>query len=232
MSEKLKKETDAEAYRRLLDDNPERQLLRQRILAVRQAQIKHIKIAQPGIIEARFFDSNRILKPRHSRDIGRLIAPVKAFALLNLWFREQDGDSIAANEEDIGEAFKVWDTICESQDLGLPPYIYQIYREVVLPAWYEKNGDRAVGLEGATGLGRQDIIQKHYEVYGRFIPDWQLRQQILPMLETAGLIIQESDPNDKRKKLIYPTALLTISHSADSGNSEQNGDTFSGEIVS
>jgi len=228
VSEKLKKETDAEAYRRLLDENPERQLLKQRILAIRQVHTQHIKIAQPGIIEARFFDGNRVLKPRHARDIGRLIALVKAFALLNLWFRERHGDSIAANDSDIEAAFAVWDTICESQELGLPPYIYQLYREVILPAYRDKNSSRAEGFEDVTGklgLSRAEIVQKHFEVYGRFVPDWQLRQQILPMLETAGLIIQEADPNDKRKKLIYPTALLTISRSADSGNSEQNGDT-------
>ena len=32
----------------------------------------------------------------------------------------------------------------------------------------------------------------------------KLRQQILPMLETAGLIIQEPDIQDKRRMLIFP----------------------------
>ena len=149
--------------------------------------------------------------------IRRLIALIKAFALLNLWFRERDGDSIAANDSDIEAAFAVWEAIRESQELGLPPYIYQLYREVILPAYRDKNNGRPEGFEDVTGklgLSRGEIVQKHYEVYGRFIPDWQLRQQILPMLETAGLIIQESDPSDKRKKLIYPTALLTISGAA------------------
>jgi len=31
------------------------------------------------------------------------------------------------------------------------------------------------------------------------------------MWESAGLIIQEADLDDKRNKLIYPTTLLTIS---------------------
>jgi hypothetical protein len=233
--EKLKKETDAEAYRQSLDDNPERRLLKQRILAIRQAHIEHIKIAEPRTIEARFFDSNRILKPRHSRDIGRLIALVKAFALLNLWFRERDGDSIVANDDDVREAFKVWDGICESQDLGLPPYIYQLYREVILPAYRSKNDERSGDFEkmtGKLGLSRGEIVKRHYDVYGRLIDDWQLRQQVLPMLEAVGLIVQEADPNDKRKKLIYPTALLTISDCADSGNTGQNSDFLPGEIVS
>jgi len=125
----------------------------------------------------------------------------------------------AANEEDIDEAFKIWDTISESQELNLPPYIFHLYQEVILPAWNEKNS--VEGLVGSSGLTRQDIIQKHYKTYGRFIADWQLRQQIIPMLETAGLITQEADQNDKRKMLIYPTTPLTIS--AEQNNSESDG---------
>ena len=33
----------------------------------------------------------------------------------------------------------------------------------------------------------------------------QLRQQILPMLETAGLITQEKDISNSRKMLVFPT---------------------------
>lgn len=212
--EKIKKETDADAYQKWLDDNPERKLLKERIRAIKQENIKEIKIGSPEKIEERFFKKNKILKPRHSRDIGRLISLIKSFTLLNLWFRKKDGSVVIANDDDIEEAFKVWDAISESQELNLPPYIYNLYQEVILPAWNDKNKNRAEGFEkitGELGLTRQDIIQKHYQVYGRFIADWQLRQQIIPMLETAGLIIQEPDPNDKRKMLIYPTTPLSIS---------------------
>jgi len=53
-------------------------------------------------------------------------------------------------------------------------------------------------------LTKKEIMKKHMEVYGKPIADWQLRQEILLMLETAGLIYQEPDPEDKRKMLIYP----------------------------
>ena len=212
--EKLRKETDGEAYQEWLDNNPERKLLKERMRAIKQENINEVKISAPEIIEKRFLAENKVLKPRHSRDIGRLISLVKALALLNLWFRQRDDSTIIANEQDINEAFKLWGAICDSQELGLPPYIYQLFQEVILPAYKEKNEGRAEGFEqitGKLGLSRQDIIQKHYQVYGRFIPDWQLRQQIIPMLETAGLITQEPDPNDKRRMLIYPTTQLTIS---------------------
>jgi hypothetical protein len=42
--EKIRKETDGEAYQRWLDENPERSLLKERIRAVRQENIHEIKI--------------------------------------------------------------------------------------------------------------------------------------------------------------------------------------------
>jgi hypothetical protein len=233
IQEKIKKETDADNYQEWLNSNPERKLLKERIQAIKQENIKEIKIGSPEKIEQRFFKKNKMLKPRHSRDIGRLISLIKSFALLNLWFRKKDGSVIVANDNDIEEAFKIWDAISESQELNLPPYIYHLYHEVILSAWNDKNKDRSKEFEeltGELGLTRQDIIQKHYKVYGRFIADWQLRQQIIPMLETAGLIIQEDDPNDKRKKLIYPTTSLAISKREKENNSESRGRVKNKEI--
>lgn len=213
IQEKIKKETDANTYQKWLDDNSERKLLKKRIQAIRQENIKEIKIGSPTKIEERFLEKNKMLKPRHLRDIGRLISLIKSFALLNLWFREQNNSTIIANDEDIEEGFKIWDSISETQELNLPPYIYHLYHEVILSAWNDKNKNRAEDSEkinGELGLTRQEIIQKHYQVYGRFIADWQLRQQIIPMLENAGLILQEQDPSDKRKMLIYPNASFNV----------------------
>ena len=104
-----------------------------------------------------------------------------------------------------------------------------------MPAYNEKNAGRAEGFEevtGKIGLSRQDILQKHYKVYGRHLADWQLRQQIIPMLETAGLITQEPDPNDKRKMLVYPTTQLTISQLVKEGQLGQDVADCLGDIVS
>jgi hypothetical protein len=218
--EKIKKETDSNAYQNWLDNNPERKLLKQRIKAIKQEGVKEIKIGSPEKIEEWFFQKNKMLKPRHSRDIGRLISLIKSLALLNLWFRQKDGLTIIASNDDIEEAFKIWGAISESQELNLPPYIYHFYQEVILPAWEKKNSELDIGLK-ESGLTRQDIIQNHFRVYGRFVADWQLRQQMIPMLETAGLIIQEPNPNDKRQMLIYPTTPLTISK--EQNNSELRG---------
>lgn len=217
--EKIKKESDSALYKYDLESNPDRKLLIDRILAIKQEGIKEIKVGNPKLVEQMFLDRVKIFKPRHQRDIGRVISLIKVFALLNLWFRQRNGMIITANQDDIGEAFKVWDVISESQELGLPPFVYNLYKDVIVSAYKDKNGEP----EGAIklGLSRQDLIKKHFEVYSRFLPDWQLRQQIIPQLETAGLIIQEPDPVDRRKLLIYPTTPLTISE--DQNNSELDG---------
>lgn len=128
-----------------------------------------------------------------------------------------------------------------SQELNLPPYIYNLYKEVILPAWEAKNSDRSEVFEeitGKLGLSRQEVLDKHFAVYGRMLDSHQLRQQILPMLETAGLIVQEQDPSDKRKIMIFPSSLYQLSgvkrnsemESGVKNNEEESEDIISEEI--
>lgn len=222
--QKIRKETDSKKFQSELEENPDRTLLKERIKAIKIANIQEIRIASPEKIEEAFFTENKTLKPRHQRDIGRIISLIKALALLNLWFRENDGTAIIANDDDIAEAFKLWNVISESQEFNLPPYVYQIYKDIILPAFNEKNNNVSEGLglfSGQQGLTRREITQKHLQTYGRVLADWLLRQQIVPMLENSGLIMQEADPNDKRKILVYPTTLLTTS--IKQNNSEPDG---------
>ena len=87
----------------------------------------------------------------------------------------------------------------------MPPYIYNLYKDVIIPAYKEKNTDEnGFPADYKLGITRQDIFKAHFKAYGRMIEDFRLRQQVLPMLETAGLI-EEQDPKDKRKILIFPT---------------------------
>jgi hypothetical protein len=222
---KITKEADTTAYASLLDANPERKLLKERIIAIKEENITDVMIESPEVVQRMFFERVSILKPRHQRDIGRVISLIKVFAMLNCWYRVKRGSVIIANEEDIQEAFKIWDAIAESQELNLPPYVYNLFKDVIVQAYTDKNGT-SDGIVGKVGLTRQEILQKHYQVYGRHLPDWQLRQEILTMLETSGLVTQEVDPTDKRKMLIYPTTQLQIPQ-------EKNSELDSGvEIVS
>lgn len=202
IQERIRKETDSDTYQKWLNDDPERELLKERIKAIKSEHVKDIKIADPKLIEKIFLEKKEILKPRHQRDIGRFISLIKIFTLLNLWFRKRENNIIIADNKDIKEAMLIWDKISESQEYNLPPFIYDLYKDVIVDIWRGKNNSRV-----KFGIDRNDIVKRHFEVYGRMLPDWQLRQQIIPMLEVSGLISQEQDPNDKRKMLIRPIVI-------------------------
>lgn len=82
--------------------------------------------------------------------------------------------------------------------------------EIIIPAYKEKNEFQSQVFDETPkhGITRQEILEKHYKVYGRMLDAQQLRQQIIPVLETSGLIYQEQDPNDKRKILISPSTFF------------------------
>lgn len=201
IKEKIKKGSDTSSYINSLEADPRRRLLRDRISAIKSEQIANINIKSPELIDKMFFERTKELKPRYQRDIARIMSLTKISALLNLWFREKHGATIIANEEDINIAFKIWDAISESQELNLPPYLYDFYKKVILELYEVKQ----------RGLTKQEIIKKHSEVFHRYLPDWEYRQQIIPPLEAAGLISLEPDKEDKRKILVYPTTPLTNS---------------------
>lgn len=196
--EKVFKESDRESYAKFLEDNPKRQALKQRIEAIKSEQISEVNIEanQRKKIEDIFLKGEGLLKPRHTRDVGRVISLVKALALLNLWDRKKEGQNIIANDEDVKQAKLLWSNIAQSQEHNLPPYIYDLYLKIILPMFKEELGD--------MGITRGEIIKKHYQLYNRSITDWQLRRIILPMLETAGLIFQEPDEKDRRVMMVYP----------------------------
>lgn len=193
---KLNKESDREAHQKSLSDNPSRERLKERIRAIRDENINYIVILSMDKIEQFFMEGRRILRPRYLRDISRVVSLTKAFALLNLWHRDRHGSTIVASDDDVEQALTLWKTISQSQELNLPPYVFSIYNDIIVPLCLssEHNGFRTT---------RQEIMKKHFKLYERPLPDWQLRKEILMMLETAGLIVQERDQEDKRKTLIY-----------------------------
>ena len=205
--EKIRKETNKALYYQELQSDPDRTLLVERIRAIKAEQIKEVRIGFPEMVEEMFLKKIGALKPRHQRDIGRIVSLIKVNALLNLWFRERDEETLIANEVDVADAFDIWDKISESQELNLPPYVYNLYKDVIVPAFREKGG----------GISKKDIFRKHYEIYGRHLSDDQLRKQIIPMLEVSGLISEEQDPIDKRQVLFYPTTESTISYGTNNG---------------
>lgn len=209
IQEKIKKDSDNQHYEQWLENDSSRRLLKERIEAIRNEKIGDIKIINTDLIKDKFLNGKKVLKPRHQRDVGRLISLVKGFALFNVWFRKREGNTIIANETDIKEACSLWDKISESQEHNLPPFVYDIYKDVIVPAFEEKNIFE--NEDEPKGLTRKEIKSEYFKVHGRMIDDWRLRQQVIPMLETSGLIYEEQDPNDKRKTLIFTSEQVMYS---------------------
>lgn len=218
ISQKIERELNPEAFRNWLESDPKRKLLKERIRAISRAKIKDVRLENRDELDRIFLKEKSILKPRHQRDIGKLICIIKIFALLNLWFREREGDVIIANDNDIKEGVILWEKMADSQEYNLPPYVFNIFQEIILPA-YEEKPTVMVGMSyKKIGLTRNELIKKHYEVYKRPLQMWTLRSQIIPMLEGAGLISQEKDPNDYRQSVVYP---MKVSIDSKENNSEQ-----------
>jgi hypothetical protein len=185
---KAKKSCKKEDFKNFVESNKERQLLKLRIEAIKREHIKEIIVEDPETICDLFLENKKFLKPRHTRDIERLISIIKAFALLNLWHRKREGDKIYANEEDIDNAFELYESLYESQELNLSPFVYLIYKEILIP----------LSNEGIN-IHCEDIAKKFLEKFGRTLDIKKLQREILPALETAGLILKETDPDDRRK---------------------------------
>jgi hypothetical protein len=108
--------------------------------------------------------------------------------------------TIAATPEDVEEGFKLYEMVAPSNELGLSPFIYEIYLEVIKP----------LGQNG-QGIRKRDILRAFRDKFHRPLEYRKLRDDILPTLEGVGLITMEPDPADRREKLVYCTDVRDIS---------------------
>ena len=231
----IRKEADSAAYSAWLEQDPDRKLLKERIRAIKAEKVEDVNIPAEMIarIESVFLGGMKMLKPRHQRDAKKLMSLVKAHALLNVWFRERIGSVILANEEDVEAAVRLWEIISTAQELNLPPYLYDFYKDIILALWKEKKESLEGEFPGRIELTRQEIMTKHREVTGRLLDPEELRLRMLPMLETSGLITQEMNPDkDKRQRFVYLVSPENILGAESQNNSagEAGVDVSEGEF--
>lgn len=192
----------------LIESQPERIALKNRIIAIRSEAIMDIKIPSPEQIEERFKKMFGKLKPRHMRDIAHLIKLIKAVALLNVWHRRDNKGIITANIDDVDSAFKLWSTVIESQDMNVPPVVMSFYKQYILPAFYKKKEDSEYSMDmqdGRIGLSNRELTSYYLDKEERALNEENLRKQILPQLENSGMIsIEQPSWGDKRSKHIFP----------------------------
>jgi hypothetical protein len=185
---KIEKESDREAFQKRLLEDPKRKALKERVEAIKAARIKYIKIPEDkrSQIYKQFLEDHKFLIPRHQRDITRLLAMIKAHALLNFMNRKREGDTIIVNDDDVAEGFKLYYGVAEANELGLPPEIYRIF--IQLKPFLE-------GRE--NGMNRKEFQQWYYNTYHKVIGR-DRASDILKILDGAGLVVEQPDPSDRR----------------------------------
>ncbi len=203
-----RKESDKKKYYKELSENPLRKALIERIALIKAAGVDEIIIEDEKAVQQRFLAHIQNPQPRNQRDIKRIYSIIKSVALLNVWHRKRQGTTLYASEFDIDTGFEIWDKISLFQELEISPYLYEFYSQIILPLWNRDQTDEfgdPVPEEKKIGVTRQDMLKQYAHVYGGNLGMFRLRYDYLPNIESAGLIFQEPDPNDRRQLLTYPT---------------------------
>ena len=212
---KIEKESDREAFNKRMMEDPQRAFLKRRIEAIKNSRIKYVRIPEDkrGQIYMQFLEDHKFLIPRHQRDITRLLAIIKAHALLNFMHRERVGDSIIVEDEDVIAGFKLYYDVAEANELGLPPEIFRIFTQ--LKHYLE---------DKESGINRKEFQQWYYSNYHKVIGR-DRASDILKILDSAGLIVEQPDPLDKRfMRYVLPD--LGVKNSATENSTPPFGNTF------
>jgi hypothetical protein len=126
-----------------------------------------------------------------------------------------DDEAIVATEEDVDAGFSLYGEVSQANELGISPYVMRTFEDVVKP------------ILTNAGVSRREIYQAHYSIYGRTANQQWYEKEIFPALATAGLIIEEADPEDRRRRLVYPPDQTMV---IDVRNGRSNAETSQSRI--
>lgn len=204
-------------FRDWLESDPDRIALKNRIIAIREERVDEVIIENPESIEQRFLETVGTLRPRHQRDVEHLLQLIRSIALLNVWFRfDRASGNVVVNQSDIDQAFDLFNEFFESQDLNLPPAVHLFYKNYIVPAYIKLGEKYAVSVsyrmdfqKQRTGLTLEDLSIYYLSVENISVNGDQLRKNILPQLQSAGLVVwtqptTEYSSADKRSRHIFP----------------------------
>jgi hypothetical protein len=184
---KLERESDRQAFNRYMESEPSRCFLRGRVQAIKSANVKHIVIPEDlrKEILKRFMEGRKWLQPRHLRDVSRLLGLIKANALLNLWHRERQGDTIIANMEDVEAGFKLYQNVAEANELGVAPELLEIYKAIEAD-------------DKEDGYTIMEFQRLYMQVFHKPV-GYDKARKMLATLASAGLLAEDVDSKDKRR---------------------------------
>lgn len=184
-----------------LSSNQERKQLIQRIRFIRSLEIRYIIIPKELEVGKTFKSTIKgNLLPRHQRDSQHFNSLVKACALLNAPKREIRGQDLVATKADVDAALMIWGFLGRSQQYGVPPQMLDFYEQVIVPEYLAKHSS----AKTFAGITMDDLFSYHHSQTGEMLNRDQVRKQYLPVIEQAGLISYEKDPNDNRRMVITP----------------------------
>jgi hypothetical protein len=198
---RIEKESDRTAFQKRLLEDSKRQMLIERVKRIKEAKIGNIVIPEEHreFIYQQFHEDHNYFAPRHQRDISRLLALIKAHALLNFMHRKRVDNSIVIEQEDVEAGFRLYYGISEANEMGLSPEIYDIYQKT----------KSCIPEEGIT---INDFQKAYFKEYHKPL-GLKRSSEILNILATCGLLLEDSDKEDKRKKR-YLLPEKNLPHSA------------------
>ena len=196
------REGDGQKVDDSIKNNSARNSLIDRIYYVRNLKIDDVDIPSEFDVVSKFKGTLSKVLPRHQRDLQHVYSLIKAHTLLNASTRERKNKNLVAREQDVDEAFEIWNHIKRSQSSGVPAQVLQFYDGCLVPLYLEKypNGK-------GDGVTYEEIVEKNYAVDGEMLIPEYIRKQFIPILKTAGMISSIQDPTDKRQKLFKPLIL-------------------------
>jgi hypothetical protein len=195
IEQRIKRGKNEAEFAAQLEVQSKRIALMNRIVTIRDEHVDEIIITDTdaATIEEHFFDMINKPKPSNQRDIDHLLQLIKVIALLNVWHRRQPDGSVVANKTDVNQAFTLWGYYFESQNLGIPPAVLSFYKKYIVPAYMAKyqsasSDEKRALSDGNIGLTSQELSTYYMQEEDTALNNDQLRKQILPQLQSVGLI--------------------------------------------
>ena len=202
-------------YNALVNDNEKRRMLMDRIIYVKNLKVDYFDIDDGEYMKAKFMENlktlpeeiqkkmsvknSKVVSPELQRAINHFMSLIKAMALVNAPSR-MIGGKVIATKKDIDEAIKLWVPLSKSKIYGISPQALDFYTNSVLPAFYNKNKETGEN-EGVT---YEEIRAEYYCKKGRYPNMDNMRDQWMPMLETASMVSISKSKMDKRRYCIKP----------------------------
>lgn len=202
------------AFNKMLNENKERQLLIDRVYYIKELGIKEIVVPEEFKVAERFKKMFKQLQPRSQRDIQHLNSLIKAVTLLNAPFRMASDGVLVAQQSDVDQAFDLWVPLNRSQKYGVSPQALDFYEQIILPAF----------KEAKTSLTMKNLHNYNLKATGAPLNQNFCRNQYISVLESAGLISYEKNPENGREMLITPLILELDTAESSNGKTNEEGD--------